>query len=111
MKSILYSTHPSLSHFVWFCHKIRDQCQWIKNIDWDYRLWPYWAIEHKALAIIVYREGNCLLPDTGLIYRRGSFSQAEETGFPRELYANPGGPDIWVDFCSGSYRNALGYLA
>jgi hypothetical protein len=112
-ENLLYTQNPISVHLAWFLHEVKTKCDWVKRIDWDPLAWLWWALQNGALTIVVRREGERLIPDTGLIYRRGSFARAiaAETDWPINLYANPGGPDIWVDFCSGSYRHAMLYLA
>jgi len=108
MEDLLCTQNPLLVHFAWFLHEVKTKCEWATKANWDVTLWLWWAFQNGALAIVARRAGDRLIPDTGLIYRRGDFSDPSWVSY---LYSNPGGPDVWVDFCSGSYRNAMLYLA
>jgi hypothetical protein len=104
---LLFTFNPLLIHFAWFVKMIKAHCQWTRAIDWDPKLWVWWAFANGALVIIVRRKGASLFAESGLIYRRGDFS---EPAWVRDLYSNPGGPDVWVDFLYGSYEQGMLFL-
>jgi hypothetical protein len=108
-ENLLFTRNPLLVHFAWFYNEVRTKCDWVKRIDWDPQLWLWWAFAQGALVIVVRQQGKRLFPLTGLIYRGGDF--AANPLFVSDLYSNPGGPDVWVDFCSGSYQHAFSFFA
>jgi hypothetical protein len=109
---------PPLRYMLWFAHKIHLHYEFVKQIDWDFRLYMMWALYRKCLWIgvkytpVQMPRGTMLVPVpfAGLLLRPGFF---ETPGFPDDAYSwDKDGPDLWVDFCyaPGHYADVIAFL-
>jgi hypothetical protein len=88
----------------WFTAQAYQHLEWLRNQDWDPRLWIVWALRHNLLKIWCDGTG---LPVAGIIARpvptrrrreflTGRLDLSDPTKLLYEI--DPNGDTLWVDF-------------